>query len=321
MHDITVIVLEGSFGSGVAATLDILRAACALAPRVGAPIPRWRICSIDGGPIRLHSGLLIETARLPRRSASDLSVWVVPGIGVNNRNDVHTFQTRQDVHRVVAALQAHAQKGGRLAAGCSAVFLLELAGLLKGRRVTTAWWLAPILQQMNPECQVEAASMVCSDGHLITAGAAFAQKDLMLHILNELCGAKLVDLLSRFLLVDAREAQSQYVVPEVLASGDELVAKIVARIEERLPEMPSISDLAKEFFISERTLARHVNKATGKSPTALLQSIRLRKARTLLEQSRMSVEDIAAAVGYSDSTALRRLMRKTTGNSPRQYRR
>lgn len=321
MYDITVLVLEGSFGSGVAATLDILRAACAVAPRVGAPIPRWRVCSVDGGLVRLHSGLLIETVRSPRRSTCDRSIWVVPGIGVNSRDDVHTFRVRHDVQRVVGALQAHVRNGGRIAAGCSAVFLLELAGLLKGRRVTTAWWLAPILQQMNPECQVDAAKMVCSDGHLITAGAAFAQKDLMLHILHELCGPKLVDLLSRFLLVDAREAQSQYVVPEVLASGDELVSKIVARIEERLPEMPSISELAAELSISERTLARRVNKATGESPTALLQTIRLRKARTLLEQSRMSVEDIATAVGYGDSTALRRLMRKFTGSSPRQYRR
>lgn len=321
MHDITVIVLEGSFGSGVAATLDILRAASAIAPRVGVAIPRWRICSVDGGPVRLHSGLLIETARLPRSRRADRSVWVVPGIGVNNRNDVHTFQTREDVQRAVSALQVHARNGGRIAAGCSAVFLLELAGLLKGRRATTAWWLAPILQQMNPECQVDAANMVCADGSLVTAGAAFAQKDLMLHILRELCGAKLVDLLSRFLLVDAREAQSQYVVPEVLAGGDDLVTKIVARIESGLPEMPSLVELAAEFRISDRTLARHVKKATGNSPIALLQTIRLRKARALLEQSRMSIEDIAAAVGYSDSTALRRLMRKATGNSPRQYRR
>jgi transcriptional regulator GlxA family with amidase domain len=174
---------------------------------------------------------------------------------------------------------------------------------------------------MNPECHVEAAKMVCSDGHIITAGAAFAQKDLMLYILRELCGAKLADLLSRFLLVDARDSQSQYVDPEVLASGDDLVARIVMRAEESLPEMPTIVELAAEFCVSERTLARHVNKATGQSPMALLQTIRLRKARTLLEQSSMSVEDIATAVGYSDSTALRRLMRKVTGNSPRQYRR
>lgn len=321
MRDITVLILEGSFGSGVAATVDILRAASVIASRVGAPIPRWRICSVDGGAVRLQSGMMIETTKLPRSSTSDHSVWIVPGIGVNNRADVHTFWTRHDVQRVANALQAHARKGGKVAAGCSAVFLLEIANLLKGRRVTTAWWLAPILQQMNPECQVDAASMVCADENLITAGAAFAQKDLMLHVLNDICGAKLVDLLSRFLLVDAREAQSPYVVPEVLASGDELVAKIVARVEQGLPDIPSVAELAAEFLISERTMARHVKRSTGQTPVALLQTIRVRKARTLLEQSRMSIDDIAAAVGYGDSTALRRLMRKVTGNSPRQYRR
>lgn len=319
--DITVLVLEGALGSGVAATLDILRAASAMAPRVGAPAPHWRICSIDGGTVRLQSGLLIETAKLARRSISDRSVWVVPGIGVNNRADVYTFHARDDVKRVAKALLAHAHNGGKIAAGCSSVFLLEIAGLLNGRRVTTAWWLAPILQQMNRECRVDAASMICSDENLITAGAAFAQKDLMLHVLNDICGAKLVDLLSRFLLVDAREAQLPYVVPEVLASGDELVAKIVDRIERGLPNIPSVAELAAEFLISERTLARHIKKSTGQTPVALLQTVRLRKARALLEQSRMSVDEIATSVGYSDSTALRRLIRKFTGYSPRQYRR
>jgi len=41
---------------------------------------------------------------------------------------------------------------------------------------------------------------------------------------------------------------------------------------------------------------------------------------SLLEQSRLSVEQIAAAVGYSDPTALRRLMRKVTGSNPSQFR-
>ena len=319
--DLTIIVLPGSFGSGVAGTLDILRSASANAARVGAPVPRWRICSMDGGPIRLHSGLFIETVKLPPTGSADHSIWVIPGVGINGRNEVQAFQTREDVQRVVAALRAHGKQGGRIAAGCSAVFLLGLAGLLDGQRVTTAWWLAPMLQQMYPHCQVDAADMVCAQGNLVTAGAAFAQKDLMLYLLRELCGAKLVDLLSRFLLVDAREGQSQYVVPEVLASGDLLVAKIVERVESGLPDMPSVATLAAEFLISERTLARHIHRATGQSPRALLQTIRLRRARTLLEQSRLPIEEVAAAVGYGDATALRRLMRRATGNSPREYRR
>lgn len=34
----------------------------------------------------------------------------------------------------------------------------------------------------------------------------------------------------------------------------------------------------------------------------------------------MNIEQIAEAVGYRDSTALRRLMKKATGSNPSQYR-
>ena len=72
--------------------------------------------------------------------------------------------------------------------------------------------------------------------------------------------------------------------------------------------------------MSERTLARHVMKATGKSTQALLQGVRLRRARALLESSRMTVDQVAGAVGYQDATALRRLMKKVAGANPSRYR-
>lgn len=320
MHDFTLVIFEGGYGTGVAVSLDILRAATAMAPRVGVPVPRWRICSPSGGPVRLQSGLSIETTRLPAGRGADRSTWIIPGLGLNTEAEVRASLDRADVQQALRALRRHAAAGGRIAAGCSSVFLLGFAGLLDGRRVTTAWWLAPLLQRLNPDCRVDAERMVCADGAIVTAGAAFAQTDLMLHLLRESSGAALVDLLSRFLLADSREAQSRYVIPEVLANGDQLVARIVARAEKGLPDMPTVAALARELGVSERTLARRVRAATGRSPLALLQSVRLRKARRLLEQSRMSVEDIACAVGYGDSTALRRLMRRTAGVSPRQYR-
>jgi Helix-turn-helix domain len=42
--------------------------------------------------------------------------------------------------------------------------------------------------------------------------------------------------------------------------------------------------------------------------------------RGLLATSRMTVEQIAEQVGYSDATALRRMMRKLVGATPRQFR-
>jgi transcriptional regulator GlxA family with amidase domain len=54
--------------------------------------------------------------------------------------------------------------------------------------------------------------------------------------------------------------------------------------------------------------------------SAVIQGIRVQRARTLLLTSRMSIEQVALAVGYRDSTALRRLMRKAVGATPGRVR-
>jgi transcriptional regulator GlxA family with amidase domain len=320
MEDFTIVAFEGGYGTGISATLDMLNAAARVAPAKGAPAPTWRVCSHQGGTVRLESGLLVETRRLAARPRGDTSLWIIPGLALNTESEVTAAESREDIRAVANAIAAHVRAGGQVAACCSAVFLLQFAGVLGARRVTTTWWLAPLLKRMNATCKVEAERMVCADGPITTAGAAFAQTDLMLHLLRKHCGTRVADAISRVLLVDGRQAQAKYVVPQVLANGDELISRLVSRIERSLPEPPGVAALAREFCISERTLARHVQRTTGKSTLALLQSVKLRKARALLEQSRMSVEQIAAAVGYSDSTALRRLMKKVTGSSPSSYR-
>lgn len=320
MHDFTVIILEGAYATSVAATVDILSAARELAPRTGAPIPRWRVCSVGGGAVRLQSDFTIGTGKLPKRSGRDASTWVVPGLGWKDAEAIRANLARTDVARVARAIAGHVRAGGAVAASCSAVFVLQLAGVLRGRCATTSWWLAPILKRMAPDCKVDADRMVCADGVVVTAGAAFAQTDLMLHLVRQRFGSALADAVSRTLLLDGRETQAAFVVPEVLANGDEFVARLAARVESALPRVASVAALAEEFAVSERTLSRRVHRATGKSALALVQAVRLRKARSLLESSRLSVEQIAEAVGYRDATALRRLMKKLAGAGPSRYR-
>jgi transcriptional regulator GlxA family with amidase domain len=320
MHDFTILVLPGAFNSSVAVTLDILGAARAVAPRAGVAPPRWRLCSVQGGSVRLQAGMTIDTARLPARPRDDRSTWVVPGLGLNTPGDIRRCLESGDAATAVAGLVRHAKAGGQVAGSCSAVFLLNAAGLLQGRRATTSWWYAPLLARMAPGCTVDADRMVCADGPVVTAGAAFAQTDLMLHLLRERCGSALTDLVSRMLLIDGRQAQSPFIVPELLANGNDLVARLAARVESALPDAPAVSVLAQEFCMSQRTLSRHIQKATGKSTQALVQGVRLRRARALLETSRMTVEQVAGAVGYQDATALRRLMKKIAGANPSRYR-
>ena len=320
MYDFTILIASGAYASSVATTLDMLTAAAKMAPRVGAATPTWRVRSLAEGRTCLSNGLYIDAKPLPKRVEADSSIYVIPGLATDSASAVDARLSKPDALLAVKALKAHARTGGTIAASCAGVFLLQAAGLLKDRKATTTWWLASHLQQAEPRCTVDANRMVIADGPIWTAGAAFAQTDLMLQLLRMRFGAALADAVSRVLLIDGRDAQAPFIVPAMLANGNDFIARLSQQIDGAFPNTLSIVDIAKKHRISERTLARRIKAATGKSPSALIQFVRLKRARILLETSRMSIDQIAEHIGYSDATALRRLMRKVFGTTPRQFR-
>ena len=338
MVDFTVLILPGAYASSVALTLDILATAAAMADRVGSATPRWRVFAAAANPpTPLAHGLRIEARPLPASPRDRGSTWVLPGLGIDDPAALAERLAQPDARQAISVLRAQVRSGATVAASCSSVFLLQQAGLLEGRKATTSWWLAARpawltgllgvyrrlaarLQAMEPRCRVEAERMVVADGPVVTAGAALAQTDLMLHLLRTRFGPRLAEAVSRVLLIDARQAQAPFIAPTLLSSGNALIARLTARIEAALPAVPSVAALAAECGMSERTLARHVRAATGRSTLALLQSIRAGQARRLLENSRLTVEQVAERVGYADTTALRRLMRKVAGATPSHFR-
>lgn len=322
MYDYTIVVLNRAFASSVALTLDILASAALLATRAGQAPPRWRVVSAQGGAMTLSNGLQVPTTKLSTRGTvgADASVWVLPGMGMDNPALAVERLQQPDACAVAKALAQHSQQGGTVAASCSSVFLLQAAGILSGKTVTTSWWLAPYLRRLLSDGIVDAQRILIADGNVITAGAALAQTDLMLYLLRTHSGSAIAEAVSRVMLIDGRTAQAQYVIPAVLASGDTLITQLSAHIEAALPHVPSVSQLAEAMCMSERTLARHVMSATGLPPLMLIQHVRLARARTLLERSRTPVEQVAEKVGYSDASALRRLLKKHMGATPRQLR-
>lgn len=317
LPELQLIVLPGAHAGGVAVSLDILRAAATLAPGLTLPAPRWRVLSPEGGDIELAGGLRCPTQALAGADAP--GIRVVPGLATESPEVLEHRLAQTDARRVADDLARRLADGQPVAATCSAVFLLRDTGALAGRCVTTTWWLAQHLRRTAPDCRVDADRIVCVDGALVTAGAAMAQVDLMLHLLRS-HGAALADAVARVLLLDARTAQSAYTLPALLANGDALVRRLVQRIEETLPRPPAVAALADAFAMSTRTLSRRVRDATGQGPSALIQTVRLARARRLIETTRMSIDQVAAAVGYEDATALRRLMRRRTGATPTRFR-
>jgi AraC-like DNA-binding protein len=82
----------------------------------------------------------------------------------------------------------------------------------------------------------------------------------------------------------------------------------------------NINDVARSVDMSVRTLQRRLSEH-GLVFSELVEQTRLELARSLLTQTELPVQDIAAEVGYTESTHFSRAFKRLTGNSPREFRR
>ncbi|MEM6439286.1 MAG: helix-turn-helix domain-containing protein [Pseudomonadota bacterium] len=81
-----------------------------------------------------------------------------------------------------------------------------------------------------------------------------------------------------------------------------------------------VASVCERAGMSERT-AQRIAAADGTTVGALIAENRRAAAETLLLESAMSIEAIAAVVGFSDDRAFRRAFRRWTGRSPSSFRR
>ena len=320
MPDVVLVVLPGAYASSVAATLDVLAAAAALAPGLSLAPPRVRVVAPQADDVALTSGLRIAADPLPDRLPAGRPLWIVPGLGTATASATQRLLESEPACRVGALLARASRRGDEIAASCAAVLLLGKHRLLDGRRATCTWWLADLLRAVAPSCAIETLRMVVEDGPLVTAGAAMAHVDLMLALLRRRYGRPLAERVGQVLLIESRPLQGRFVQADLLALGDELVAELEAIVRDALPRPPSVGAVAQRLAMSTRTLSRRVKAATGRSPSQLVQAVRLTAARTLLQTSRLTVDEVAERVGYQDAASLRRLMRRTMSATPTQLR-
>ena len=91
-------------------------------------------------------------------------------------------------------------------------------------------------------------------------------------------------------------------------------------IEERLCEPLRVSDLLAETKLSHSHLLRVFNEATGTSIQGYIQQRRLARAQHLLEETDLSIQEIAGAVGMPDRRVFNKMFHRAVGCAPREFR-
>lgn len=98
-----------------------------------------------------------------------------------------------------------------------------------------------------------------------------------------------------------------------------LTFKVRELLKSKPDTYPSLEFIAEQLRVSTRTLMRKL-KAEGSSYQALLDELRQERAAWYLQHTRLTVEDIAARLGYADTSNFSRTFRRWFGTTPVQMR-
>jgi YesN/AraC family two-component response regulator len=104
-------------------------------------------------------------------------------------------------------------------------------------------------------------------------------------------------------------------------AGNHLVRAALAYMREHCTEQHlSLGEVADHVYVSQWHLSKLLNRETGQSFFDLLGSLRIAKAKELLQDPSLRIHEIAENTGFSDVGHFSRSFKKIAGCTPGEYR-
>ena len=320
MIEVTVLVLDGTFSSTAIGPMEVFRHAGALWNILtgGRPVPRFRVttASVGGRAVRCDGPIQIRPAAA-LTAIRKTELIFVPSTGPSVDDMVERNAP------VVPWLQRWHKRGAAIASVCSGVGLVAATGLLDGKRATTHWALADRFREKYPKVRWMPEMMVTEDHGFYCGGGVNASLDLALYLVERFCGHDVAMQSAKALLIETPRAwQAGFaIVPLKTEHSDEAISNAQEWLHQNFHRTFPLEAPAGRVGMSLRNFVRRFKHATGDSPLAYLQKLRIAAAKRLLEGDHRKMQEIGDAVGYQDVAFFRQLFERHTGVSPSAYRR
>ncbi len=226
---------------------------------------------------------------------------------------------------LVRWLERQYRQGATLCSACSGVLLLAETGLLNGLDVTLHWAYRQAFVDNFPRVglRLEEVLVISGEGQrFVMSGASASWHDLVLYLISRYCGPQAALTVSKFFLLQWHaDGQAPYMIfQEREDHGDAIVLAAQRWMKAHLVAANPIERVVRESGISDRSFKRRFRKATGFSPLAYMQQLRVEAAKRRLEESDAPVDTISYDIGYEEPAFFRRLFKRTTGLTPGDYR-
>ncbi len=282
-------------------------------PELGVAWYDFAVCAIEPGPIRAAGGITIDAPYDPALLERADTI-VIPG---------WRDADEAPPEPLLALLRAAHAGGARLCSICSGVFVLAAAGLLDGKRATTHWRYADKLARRFPAIEVLPDDLYVDSGQVITSAGSAAGLDMLLHLVRRDYGAHVGNLVAQRLIVPPhREGGQAQFLPRPMAHDEQgRLSKLMDWIRTHPADDHSVASMAQRAAMSERTLQRQFQEATGFAPIEWLTRERIALVKDMLETSAIPLAQMAEKAGFGSEESLRRHFRRLTATTPAAYRR
>jgi transcriptional regulator GlxA family with amidase domain len=215
------------------------------------------------------------------------------------------------------------RRARRTTSVCTGSYLLAAAGLLDGRRATTHWDFCAALAERYPAVAVDPDPIWVRDGDVWTSAGVTAGIDLALALVEDDLGPEVALAVARELVVFLKRPGGQSQFSGALSAQQATrpaLRELQAWIPAHLGDDLSVAALAARACLSERSFARAFRAEVGQSPAAYVETLRVERARTLLEDGAESLDAVTRATGFTSPEILRRAFHRRVGVSPAAYR-
>jgi len=281
---------------------------------------RVEIVGRDRSMLQTASGLPVATQRaVAEVGATD--IVIVPSMLVENGEWV--TGRHPDLVQWLRAMQA---RGAMLCSACSGVLLLAETGLLDGLEATIHWAYARTFRRNFPRIRLRLQEVLVATGkrkEFIMSGASASWHDLVLYLIARHVGPTAAQAVAKFMLLQRHvRGQAPYVsFDPPTEHGDAVVLGIQEWLKAHYSVASPVEEMTRLSGLSERSFKRRFTRATGLSPIAYVQHVRVEEAKRRLERTESSIDEISWAVGYEDPAFFRRLFARLTHLTPGNYRR
>ncbi len=268
----------------------------------------WSMHSLDGRPVAASNGILAMVNGDLDAVDEHATVVVCGGLNVHHHAD----------KRVLAWLRKVARRGRDVGAVCTGAHILAEAGVLDGYSCTIHWENLPGFTEAFPEIRVTGSLFEIDKDRFSSAGGTTAL-DMMLALIASQHGADLAASVAEAILHSPIRHHSEHQrmsLPARIGARHPKLVGIIEEMENNLEEPLSPSLLAKRAGLSTRQLERLFRRYLDRSPKRYYLELRLKKARSLLLQTDMSVINVALACGFSSPSHFSKCYRAFYGRTP-----